>query len=338
MQNPKKKLSELAGKAKQSANQIAKKAQKGASQAADKIKSKEPKQPLSAAQKRSRGRKIWAALGTVCLVGVLTMAIFVGLFMHYINTTMKGHVELDLSEYTQEVSTELYYKDPASGEWVMYQTLFANENRIWVDSEEIPEYLKKATVAIEDKRFETHKGVDWKGTLRAILSTVGGDSVQGGSTITQQLIKNITGDNENTIRRKITEIYRALALEDEGYTKDEILTIYLNTIYLGNQCYGVQTASEKYFGKDVTELTLAECASLISITNNPSQYDPLRADWCREENRERQLLVLECMLDQEMIDKATYDAAVAEEIVFTDGWTCLGNHVTPPTGSTSDKP
>ena len=319
--NPKKKLNELVNKAKQSANQISNKAK-------EKAAPKE-KKPLTAGEKRRRDRKIWAAVGTVCLVGVLTMAIFVGIFMHYINTTMKGHVELDLSEYTQEVSTELYYKDPATDEWVMYQTLFANQNRIWVDSENIPDYLKKATVAIEDKRFETHGGVDWKGTIRAILSTVGGDSVQGGSTITQQLIKNITGDNENTIRRKITEIYRAMALEDEGYSKDEILTIYLNTIFLGNQCYGVKTASEMYFGKDVSELTLAECASLISITNNPSQYDPLRADWCREENRNRQLLVLDCMLDQGMIDQATHDAAVEEEIVFTDGWTSKGNRVTP---------
>ena len=283
------------------------------------------------------GLRILGVIGTLMLVGVLTAAMFVGIFMKYIDTAMRGHVEVDLSEYTQEVSTELYYKNPDTGEWVMYQTLFANENRIWIDSEDIPDYLKKATIAIEDKRFETHKGVDWKGTLRGIVYTVTGEDVQGGSTITQQLIKNITGNRENSVKRKITEIYRALALEKEGYTKDEILTIYLNTIYLGNQCYGVQTAANMYFAKDASELTLAECASLISITNNPSMYDPLRADWSREKNRERQLHVLGNMLDQNMITQSQYDEAVAEEIVFTNGWTCFGNQVIPPSSKDEDK-
>ena len=288
-----------------------------------------PQKPKIGEKKTGRAKKVWFWVGTVCLVIVLSLAMFAGIFMIYVNTSVKGHVEVDLSEYTQEISTELYYREEDSDNWVMYQTLFADENRILVKSEDIPEHLKEATIAIEDKRFKTHHGVDWKGTMRAILSTLTGSGVQGGSTITQQTIKNITGNNENTVKRKVTEIFRALALEKE-YDKDEILTTYLNTIYLGNQCYGVQTASNKYFAKDVDELTLAEAASLISITNNPSKYDPLRADWCREENRARQLLVLDAMLDQKKIDQATYDQAVNEEIVFTNGYTCLGNQVTPP--------
>ena len=331
------------------------------------------KAPRTPEQKKALHRRIWIGIGTVFLVMILSASMFVGIFMMYVNTKLKGHVEIDLSEYTQEVSTELYYRNPdydpdkpdtskkadkdkaknkksdkakskekskardeENPEWIMYQTLFANENRIWVDSEDIPKNLKRATVAIEDKRFYEHKGVDWKGTLRAILSTVSGDGVQGGSTITQQLIKNRTGNNENTVKRKVVEIYRALALE-EDLNKDEILTIYLNTIYLGNQCYGVKTAADMYFGKDVSDLTLAECASLISITNNPSQYDPLRADWCREENRKRQVLVLDAMLDQGMISQKTHDKAVNEEVVFTDGWTNMGNHVKPPhSGNSQD--
>ncbi len=287
--------------------------------------------------KKRVGLRILGVLGTLMLVGVLTAAMFVGIFMYYVETALKGHVEVDLSEYTQEVSTELYYKDPATGEWFMYQTLFANENRIWVDSEEIPDYMKKATIAIEDKRFEEHKGVDWKGTLRGVAFTVTGHDVQGGSTITQQLIKNITGDKQNTVKRKVVEIYRALALEQEGYSKDEILTIYLNTIYLGNQCYGVQTAADMYFNKEASELSLAECATIIGITNNPSMYDPLRADWCREKNRERQLLILSEMLAQGMIDQATHDAAVAEEVVFTNGWTNQGNYVGKTSDGSTDK-
>lgn len=293
---------------------------------------KKTEQSAKTGKKSGKGRRvgqtIGIVLGTILLVTVLTSAIFVGIFMTYVNTSLKGHVEVDMSEYDQKVSTELYYQDPDTKELVMYQTLFGDENRIWVDFDSIPKNLRNATIAIEDKRFESHHGVDWHGTVRAVFRTLTNGNTQGGSTITQQLIKNVTGNNENTVKRKVTEVYRALALEKD-YSKDEVLEMYLNTIYLGNQCYGVQTASRMYFHKDVSELTLAECACLISITNNPSQYDPLRSDWTREQNRNRQLDVLDAMLAQEKIDQATYDAAKAEEVVFTNGYTNLGNYVGP---------
>ena len=275
----------------------------------------------SAHQRKNRGKgrakRVWGVIGTIVLVGVLTMAIFVGIFMTYINKSLKGHVEVDMSEYDRKVSTELYRLGTDGETWEMYQTLFSDENRIWVEIGDIPKYLQDATIAIEDKRFETHHGVDWKGTLRAITRTLTGSGTQGGSTITQQLLKNVTGDNQVTVKRKITEIYRALALEKD-YSKSQILEMYLNTIYLGEQCYGVQTAARMYFHKDVKDLTLAECACLIGITNNPSMYDPLISDWTRENNRERQLKVLDEMLDQEMISKEEYDEAVAQEMVFTN--------------------
>ena len=223
---------------------------------------------------RRIGRTVGIVLGTILLVIVLTSSIFVGIFMTYVNTSLKGHVEVDMSEYDQKVSTELYYQDPETKQTVMYQTLFGDENRIWVDFDSIPKVLRDATIAIEDKRFETHHGVDWHGTLRAVFSTLTNGNTQGGSTITQQLIKNVTGNNENTVKRKVTEVYRALALEKD-YSKDEILEMYLNTIYLGEQSYGVRTAAYTYFGKDVSELDLAECASLIAITNNPSIFDQI---------------------------------------------------------------
>lgn len=271
-------------------------------------------------------KRTWKIIGTVALVLVLSAAIFVGIFMAYIDREMRGKVEVYMSEYDTKRSTELYYQDADSGEWVMYQTLFMNsENRIPAKLDEIPDALQKAAVAIEDKRFYSHHGVDWHGTMRAIFSTLTSSNTQGGSTITQQLIKNLTHDNQVTVKRKITEIYRALELEKQ-YDKDIILEAYLNNIYLGNSCYGVQTASQKYFGKDVSELSLAECASLVSITNNPSMYDPLRSDWCRGNNRERQMDVLDAMLDQHKISKEEYEAAVNEEVVFTDGYTCFGNY------------
>ena len=275
-------------------------------------------------------------IGTILLVFVLTAAIFAGIFSAYINSSMRGRVEVYLDEFETKVSTELYYQEPSSGEWTMYHTLFLDsENRIWADLEQIPKDLQKAVVAIEDKRFYTHKGVDWHGTARAIFSTIFGGSVQGGSTITQQLVKNVTGDNQNTVKRKVMEIYRAQELE-KRYEKDEILEAYLNEVYFGYSCYGVVTASLKYFNKDVSELSLAECASLIAITNNPSLYDPLQTDWGLENNRTRQLLVLGAMLEQGKIDQAAYDAAKEENVVFSNGYTILGGRVDVDTDKKDD--
>ena len=294
----------------------------------------------SGQERRRPRRRGWGTagrvIGTILLVFVLTAAIFAGIFSAYINSSMRGRVEVYLDEFETKVSTELYYQEPSSGEWTMYHTLFLDsENRIWADLEQIPKDLQKAVVAIEDKRFYTHKGVDWHGTARAIFSTIFGGSVQGGSTITQQLVKNVTGDNQNTVKRKVMEIYRAQEME-KRYEKDEILEAYLNEVYFGYSCYGVVTASLKYFNKDVSELSLAECASLIAITNNPSLYDPLQTDWGLENNRTRQLLVLGAMLDQGKIDQAAYDAAKEENVVFSNGYTILGGRVDVDTDKKDD--
>ena len=291
-------------------------------------------------ERRRPRRRGWGTasrvIGTILLVFVLTAAIFAGIFSAYINSSMRGRVEVYLDEFETKVSTELYYQEPSSGEWTMYHTLFLDsENRIWADLEQIPKDLQKAVVAIEDKRFYKHKGVDWHGTARAIFSTIFGGSVQGGSTITQQLVKNVTGDNQNTVKRKVMEIYRAQELE-KRYEKDEILEAYLNEVYFGYSCYGVVTASLKYFNKDVSELTLAECASLVAITNNPSLYDPLQTDWGLENNRTRQLLVLGAMLEQGKIDQAAYDAAKEENVVFSNGYTILGDRVDVDTDKKDD--
>ena len=291
-------------------------------------------------ERRRPRRRSWGTagrvIGTILLVFVLTAAIFAGIFSAYINSSMRGRVEVYLDEFETKVSTELYYQEPSSGEWTMYHTLFLDsENRIWADLEQIPKDLQNAVVAIEDKRFYTHKGVDWHGTARAIFSTIFGGSVQGGSTITQQLVKNVTGDNQNTVKRKVMEIYRAQELE-KRYEKDEILEAYLNEVYFGYSCYGVVTASLKYFNKDVSELSLAECASLVAITNNPSLYDPLQTDWGLENNRTRQLLVLGAMLEQGKIDQASYDAAKEENVVFSNGYTILGDRVDVDTDKKDD--
>ena len=296
------------GRIRQSARHIETEAKEGARrvqhEAQERVRNMTP-------QQKNGWRKAGRIIGTLLLVFVVTLTIFSGIFMAYINSTMRGKVEVYLDEFETKVSTELYNQDPDTGEWVMYQTLYLNsENRIWTDLEDIPKYLQKAAIAIEDKRFEKHHGVDWKGTTRAIVYTLFGKNVQGGSTITQQLVKNVTGDNEVTVKRKITEIYRALELE-KRYEKDEILE---------------------------ADLTLAECASLMGITNNPSMYDPTLSSWTRENNRERQLTILGAMLEQEKISQEEYDAAKAEDIVFSNGFTISGKYVGSDGAATEPEP
>ena len=323
------------GRIRQSARHIETEAKEGARrvqhEAQERVRNMTP-------QQKNGWRKAGRIIGTLLLVFVVTLTIFSGIFMAYVNSTMRGKVEVYLDEFETKVSTELYSQDPDTGEWVMYQTLYLNsENRIWTDLEDIPKYLQEAAIAIEDKRFEKHHGVDWKGTTRAIVYTLFGKNVQGGSTITQQLVKNVTGDNEVTVKRKITEIYRALELE-KRYEKDEILEAYLNEVFFGQSCYGVVTASRMYFNKDVSDLTLAECASLMGITNNPSMYDPTLSSWTRENNRERQLTILGAMLEQGKISQEEYDEAKAEDIVFSNGFTISGKYVGSDGTATEPEP
>ena len=277
--------------------------------------------------KRKKRKAPWKfVIGTLVLTAVCTVLIFAIIFMAWVNSSLKGRAEVYIDEFETAVSTELYYQDAETEEWVMYQTLFMDgEDRIWVGLDEISDHLENAAIAIEDKRFERHPGVDFKSTIRAIVYTLSGRSIQGGSTITQQTVKNVTEDNQDTVLRKVTEIYRALEMENR-YEKDEILEAYLNEIFLGQECYGVETASLRYFGIHASELSIAQSASLISITNNPSQFGPFEGEWSREQNRKRQLLVLDAMLDQEMISEAEYEAAVAEEVVFTNGYSNTGNY------------
>lgn len=241
----------------------------------------------------------WASviLGTFLLICVTTCAILACYGAVYVQNVIMPEVkESSINMVTSEtdLSSAIYYYDQSSGSYATAQTLYASENRVWVSLEDIPQTLIDATVSIEDKRFWSHHGVDWRRTAAAVKYMFTGQRIQGGSTITQQLIKNLTGNNETTVRRKVLEIFEALEFE-RSHTKEETIEWYLNAIYLGHGCYGVSTASEKYFGKSVSELSLAECASLISITNNPSKYDPYSRP---EKNLERRDLILDQMCEQ----------------------------------------
>ena len=196
-------------------------------------------------------------------------------------------------------------------------------NREYVTLDRIPDHMQQAFVAIEDARFYEHNGIDLQGIARAGLATVkklvtGSGSIQGASTITQQLIKNnvlVTWTEEkgllDKIQRKIQEQYLAVKLEEQINDKDWILENYLNTINLGSNTLGVQSAANKYFGKDVSELTLSESAVIAGITQNPYGYDPIRFP---EKNAGRRERVLNAMLDQGYINKATYDEAMADPV------------------------
>lgn len=213
--------------------------------------------------------------------------------------------------------TSVIYVKNSSDKWEEYQRIHGNENRIWVDFDKIPQKLIDAFVSIEDQRFYTHSGVDWKRTTSAFVNYLPFVNIyssnQGGSTITQQLIKNLTSDNDKSASRKLREIARALIVEQIIGDKDKILEAYLNTISLGNGICGVQVASNYYFNKDVSELSLVECAALAGITKNPSAYNP---DKKPEGNKNRRQLVLDKMLELGKITYEEYDTAYDMDVVI----------------------
>ncbi len=267
---------------------------------------------------RSRASVVWGWIGkifgTLVLVGFLTLLIFACIFAMYIKNDLTEQVDFSVEGFELDQTSVIYYQDRATGQWKELRRLYENENRVWVGLEDIPLNLRNACIAIEDRKFEDHQGVDWLRTIRASLNMFTGERIYGASTITQQLIKNLTHDDEVTVRRKLLEIFRALEFEKQ-YSKDDILEWYLNIIPLGQRCYGVQAASLVYFGKNVEDLSLAECASLIGITNNPSMYDPYLNE---EANKSRQVDILYTMLNQGYISESQYDQAKNEKLVFVN--------------------
>ena len=268
-----------------------------------------------AAEKRGgKAGRVLGIIGTILLIGVVTGLIFVCIFAFYVKTCITPSLDLDLNDFTLNQSSIIYYQD-SNGDYQKLTTVKSSENRIWVDGDQIPQHMKDALVAIEDKRFYTHKGVDWFRTAHAALNMFTGGSTFGGSTITQQLIKNLTQQDDITVQRKLLEIFQALDLE-KNYDKDEILEYYLNAVYFGEGCYGVQTAAQTYFGKDAKDLSVAESAAIVGITNLPTYYDPF---YSVENNKERQENVLREMYKQGYLNKSEYEAAKSEELEFVRG-------------------
>ncbi len=248
---------------------------------------------------------------TLMLIGIIVGGIVAATFWDYCKEYLIDD-EYDIVDlqHSLDMTSKIYYpvySDIARTELVGYeemedQRIHGAENRYWAPIQHMPENLKNAFIAIEDQRFYEHGGFDFKRTAGAALELLKGNKSYGGSTITQQLIKNITDERDTTIQRKITEISRAVSLTEKK-TKDEVLEMYLNTIPLSHGNYGVAAAANYFFDKDVSELTLVECAAIASIPKSPTKYDPERNP---DNNAERRKVVLTAMRDQELISEDEY--------------------------------
>ena len=259
-------------------------------------------------------RRIRFFLFFLLLVGVMCASICGVALAIYLRVYIEPNSKLDMNELVSgmNMTSMVYAWDTQQQTYVEYEVLRGLQNRIWSDLDEIPENLQNAFIAIEDKRFYEHKGVDWARTANGVVNWITGRE-GGGSTITQQLIKNATQFDDYSVKRKLTEIFRALQLEKDLNDKDMILEMYLNIIYLGQGAYGVNTAATTYFGKELSQLNLAECAIIAGITKNPSLYDPFNHP---ENIKERQEIILDEMCKQGMITEAERDEAKATPLEY----------------------
>jgi penicillin-binding protein 1A len=277
----------------------------------------------------NRHRKKWLfnpfkAMGQfialVIMICTITACIVASVMTVYVLNTLDRGDSVSLENVKLSFTTIIYGTDPATGEEIELQRLENAVNRIWVDYNEIPQSVIDAAVAVEDKRFWEHSGIDLRRTVAATLNYFNplAEDLFGGSTITQQVIKNVTGDEQTRIDRKLREIFRSINLE-KTYSKEQILESYLNVVAFSGNQNGVQSASNLFYGKDVSQLNAAEAAALIATTQNPTKYNPFSNS---ESNRERQLMILKMMHEQirpdgtPMLTDEEYEAAVNYKIEF----------------------
>lgn len=240
--------------------------------------------------KKTRKHLFLKGAATILLVCIISVFAVGTVFLRYVR---RIDTSLDIGKlfFSQGLTTKIFCKNDVGADIELEDQRLYTQNRIFTDIKNIPQNVVDAFVAIEDHRFWEHGGFDVRRTCGAILGFITGKESYGGSTITQQLIKNLTGENQVTVKRKLTEILRAANLE-KTLSKREILELYLNTVYLSQGCYGIETAAEKYFGKHAEELTIAEGASLAAIIRYPTRYDPIANP---ENNLERRDLILSRM-------------------------------------------
>lgn len=238
------------------------------------------------------------------LLGFAGFGAFLGIAKGYLDATPT----LDLERIENQSETSFIYDRYGN----LITPYYGLENRVWASLDEIPKMLQDAVIAVEDVRFYYHHGIDFKRLVGAIINNLRNESIQGASTITQQLIKNTLLTPERSYKRKIQEAYLAIQLEQK-YSKEQILEAYLNTSYFGSGNYGVKTAAQDYFGKDLKDLTLRECAVLAGILRNPYYYDPRKNLYDPSRKPEitynRTNLVLRLMYENGFITKEQYEEA-----------------------------
>lgn len=244
----------------------------------------------------------------ILLIGLTGAGVAAGIAKAWVDTAP----DLDLAQIGAQSQTSFIYD--SSGNLIM--EFKGSENRIYVELEDIPQQLINAVIAVEDARFYEHHGVDLKRIVGALVNNVLGGDTQGASTITCQLVKLTLLNSDQNYKRKMQEAYLALELE-KNLSKEEILEAYLNVIYMGGSSYGMKIAAQDYFGKDLQDLSLRECACLARIIRNPSRYNP-RTNYYRRKTPEviedNTNYVLRQMLDQELITQEEYDQARSERL------------------------
>ncbi len=254
------------------------------------------------------------AFATVLLIVLISGFVFAGMMGDFLEEDILPESSLDLSDLSVDLNSTIYYIDN-NGQIQVQQEIDAQMDRKWVVYDEIPQNMINATVAVEDHRFFKHQGVDWVTTIQACARMFFGDSSVGGSSITQQLVKNTFGNDSVTVQRKLLEIFQATQMEKK-YDKKTILEYYLNIVYLGQNCNGIKTAAETYYGKELEQLSVAECASIIGITNSPTYYDPYQNP---ENNRKRTETILWLMRNQGYLTEEEYQTELNRELVLKNG-------------------
>ncbi len=257
-------------------------------------------------------KKTVIKIGAVLLILTVIFGIVVMGLVAFAEKNIDYELDEMLFEGAKCDTAATYYAYDKDGELTeVYKSLNGTSKREWVHLDEVGHYLKNGFLAVEDREFYSHKGINVRRTLGAVLNYIFKfrDSF-GASTVTQQVIKNISGDNQSTVMRKINEIFRAIRLE-RNHSKDEILELYLNIVPMSDNMYGVAIAAERYFGKESFELSIAEAATIIGITNAPTRYNPyLHPDACQEKRN----AVLKAMYDCSVISESEYESARGEEL------------------------
>ncbi|MGB9598747.1 MAG: transglycosylase domain-containing protein, partial [Minisyncoccales bacterium] len=258
-----------------------------------------------------KGKKVFLKTFLKIFFGIFIFFIFASaiLFIYYAKDLPRPE---KFSERKLIQSSKIYDR---TGEVLLYE-IYGEERRTWVPLDKIPDYLKKAVISVEDKNFYSHFGIDFKSIARSILANLKiKRPLYGGSTIPQQLVRSTFLSNEKTIERKIKEIVLSIEL-DRRYSKDQILEWYLNQIPFGQNCYGVEAASENYFGKSVSEISLSQAAVLAALIKAPSLLSPYGEN--KKELLARKDYVLDRMVEEGYLKKEEAERAKKEQITFLE--------------------